>query len=120
MKDRSLFLLPVVFLLIACAPDRGHMEAVEIETEIPVLNVYEGKIVYTTDMQADPKPFREDCQRRGGVFNACGDVCEPGASFCAEVCAYTCELGGKKSSGTEPGGGDRNAFSRWFPSAHRR
>lgn len=89
-------LLSAAFVLAACASD--GMQAGDIEKEIgpdiPVMKAYASKIVYTTDMEADTGALREDCSRLGGEFNECGDVCPPGAELCAEVCAYTCELGG--------------------------
>lgn len=59
---------------------------------LPVEQEFEGKIVYTTDTELDSAPFESDCETRGGVFNSCGTVCEPGADMCAQVCAYTCDL----------------------------
>lgn len=69
---------------------------------VPVMKAFAGKIVYTTDMDMDTAPFREDCERMGGEFNECGDVCPPGADMCAQVCAYTCELGGNIDKSKAP------------------
>lgn len=64
--------------------------------ELPIENVFEDKVVYTTDMDADTEKLKADCQKRGGAFNECGSVCEKEADTCIAVCAYTCELGNIK------------------------
>lgn len=58
---------------------------------VDVQNDFETKVVYTTDMSVDTAPLEADCELRGGEFNECGSVCEPGAEICTEQCAYTCD-----------------------------
>src|SRR6056297_83444 len=64
--------------------------------EIPIQAQYETKIVYTTDQDVNIANLKQDCQKRDGKFKSCGSICGPGASECASVCAYTCELGPDK------------------------
>ncbi|MBD3247887.1 hypothetical protein GF382_01195 [Candidatus Falkowbacteria bacterium] len=53
----------------------------------------ENKLVYTTNIDDETKYlYREDCEQRGGTFNACGTVCPEDAAICAQVCAFTCQL----------------------------
>jgi len=59
--------------------------------KIPIIKKFDGKIVYTINMDFDQTLLQQDCQRREGTFKQCGSICEPGVSVCAEVCAYTCE-----------------------------
>lgn len=59
--------------------------------EIPLLQGYEGKVVYTTDLSFNRQKLEDDCQTRGGEFNNCGTTCAPDAAACVQVCAYTCE-----------------------------
>jgi hypothetical protein len=60
--------------------------------KVPIESEFEGKIVYTTDSLEDTGPFIEHCEASGGIFNACGSICEPQAEICATVCAFTCEF----------------------------
>jgi|GEM_PF-1417362 len=58
--------------------------------ELPLLNDYGTKIVYTTDTVVDKTPYQNDCSARGGVFNTCGNTCKPTAQTCSTICALTC------------------------------
>lgn len=60
--------------------------------DIEMMEQYENKIVYTTDVGQDAEPFVNDCRDRGGEFSECGSVCAPDAEVCTEQCAYTCAL----------------------------
>jgi hypothetical protein len=60
--------------------------------KVEIMNQYDSKIVYTTDVGTDAEPFAKDCRERGGEFSECGSVCEPGAEMCTQQCAYTCSL----------------------------
>lgn len=61
------------------------------EEEIPIRSAYDNKVVYTTDMSYGTDVLKNDCQARGGTFNACGSICSPEMSICTDVCAYTCD-----------------------------
>jgi len=89
----GVFVLAVaVFLFTA---DVGDYELIKNNT-VPIQAEFESKIVYTTDSLADTAPLIEDCEMRGGVFNACGSICGPTAEICASVCAFTCELNSRQ------------------------
>lgn len=74
----------------------GRIIMPDPESGIEIQNVYENKIVYTTDMQQDAEKYRADCESRGGEFNSCGSSCPSDAEMCIQVCAYTCDLGAAK------------------------
>jgi hypothetical protein len=76
----------------------------ENPAEVKIMREYDGKIVYTTDIETDAGPLRADCERRGGEFDECGDICPPGAEMCAQVCAYTCEYGESEAGPALPQG----------------
>ncbi len=59
---------------------------------VPIMINYGNKIVYTTDVTTPKDDYVGDCNTRGGVFNACGNTCKPGAQSCTEMCAFTCEV----------------------------
>lgn len=69
----------------------------DTSNNIPIQGTYNTKVVYTTDAEADTAALRNDCQVRGGTFNECGTICEPGAEICADVCAFTCDLSNDSS-----------------------
>lgn len=56
-------------------------------------NDFNSKVVYITGASSayEITAFENDCRLRRGTFNTCGSPCEPGASICASVCAYTCD-----------------------------
>lgn len=62
------------------------------QAEIPILDTFEDKIIYTTDQKADVKLLKSDCAKRGGKFSSCGSICPPGAENCPAVCALVCEI----------------------------
>ncbi|RMD57597.1 hypothetical protein D6825_03585 [Candidatus Woesearchaeota archaeon] len=76
----------ILALLIACTQTTNTPGNITIQAKYPE------KIVYGTSQDVDFTPLIEDCKQRGGRFNECGTVCEPGAKYCAAVCALTCEL----------------------------
>lgn len=78
-----------VVLLAALAYGVGLLVT---DGDVPVQAEFENKVVYTTDQSIKTAPLTEDCRRRGGEFNVCGNVCSPDADACDDVCAYTCEL----------------------------
>lgn len=83
----GVFILVIgVFLFTA---DVGDYETI---TDIPIQAEFPNKIVYTTDSLTDTAPLIEHCEMKGGVFNACGSICESSEEVCASVCAFTCEL----------------------------
>jgi hypothetical protein len=56
-------------------------------------NIFKDRVVYGTGLdERDPQPYKENCEARGGTFNACGSPCDPEADSCIEVCAYTCDF----------------------------
>lgn len=62
------------------------------ELDTSIMDIYDSRIVYTTNTNLVETPFVNDCGVRGGTFNACGSPCSPDAEICVSVCAYTCEL----------------------------
>ncbi|PIQ91662.1 MAG: hypothetical protein COV70_02500 [Parcubacteria group bacterium CG11_big_fil_rev_8_21_14_0_20_39_22] len=58
---------------------------------ITITDDYDTKVVYTTNLNEDEVPYRNDCRERKGTFNSCGNPCDPEGSICAQVCAYTCD-----------------------------
>ncbi|PJE64064.1 MAG: hypothetical protein COU90_04305 [Candidatus Ryanbacteria bacterium CG10_big_fil_rev_8_21_14_0_10_43_42] len=60
-------------------------------SSVPIMQEYEGKVVYTVDAAVDPEPLEADCRLREGTFNDCGTTCAPNAEVCTSVCAFTCE-----------------------------
>lgn len=62
------------------------------ESSVPILNIFEDKVVYGTDSLLDQDALRADCSVRGGVFRECGSVCPSDAEVCVAVCAFTCEF----------------------------
>lgn len=67
--------------------NRSNIKDVTIETR------YDGKIVYGANLEElDADILKEHCEDLGGEFQECGDTCDLDASFCAQVCAYTCLL----------------------------
>jgi hypothetical protein len=91
--------LVVAFLLIIVAGGalyfltqvtREELESSQNNVEIE--NRFENKIVYTSNQDVDVESLRQHCAAQKGVFNECGNICEPGADICASVCAFTCEF----------------------------
>jgi len=62
-----------------------------VSIEIPIESRFARKIVYGTDNTLDQESLALDCTERGGVFNACGTICDVDADICVAVCAFTCE-----------------------------
>lgn len=48
------------------------------------------KIVYEITSESTLKSCQNDCAKRGGYFEECGNPCDPGAEVCEAVCAVTC------------------------------
>ncbi len=48
------------------------------------------KIIYETTGDGDLTAYQKDCAKLDGFFEACGNICEPGATACVEVCGVTC------------------------------
>lgn len=111
MGKKTLYIILAAVVLIALyyivgLNDQGD-ESLTPGNELPIEEEFASKIVYTTDISLDAGPFEADCGIRGGAFDDCGTICEPGADICAEVCAYTCDLNGESS----PVGGEEEATS---------
>ncbi len=67
-------------------------DKVFIEDVITIMEDFGSKIVYTTSStSSNASLFEQDCEKRRGTFNFCGNVCSPDTEICAEICAYTCE-----------------------------
>lgn len=81
-----IILAALIIIFIKPVPEGG------VNGEVSILQEFEDKIVYTTNISLDKTPFVKDCEERYGDFNECGTVCEPDADICANVCAYTCEF----------------------------
>lgn len=64
----------------------------EYNPNVPIMSVFNHKIVYTTDQTADTYELQQDCRRRRGRFNFCGNTCATEQEMCAQVCAFTCEF----------------------------
>ena len=64
------------------------------EGPVPIESEFANKIVYTTNAAFDASRLQRDCERRRGVFNACGSLCDDRVTdmVCPMVCAFTCEL----------------------------
>ena len=43
---------------------------------ITITDDYDTKVVYTTNLNEDEVPYRNDCRERKGTFNSCGNPCE--------------------------------------------
>jgi hypothetical protein len=101
MGKKALYIILAVVVLIALyyiiGPVKEVNESPTPGDELPIENEFDSKIVYTTNTDLDAGPFEADCEAREGVFNDCGSSCEPEADFCAEVCAYTCDLSGEEN-----------------------
>lgn len=92
---RNQFLLIIAIVLLGASLGlylRGNSPKDPVETEIPIAATYEGKIVYPFGSSVTKEAFASHCEREGGVFNACGTQCAPGAEMCTAVCAFTCEF----------------------------
>ena len=48
------------------------------------------KVVYDATGSENLSAYRQDCIQHGGFFEECGNICEPGATACVEVCGVTC------------------------------
>jgi len=81
---------------------------------VDILSEYTNKIVYTTDTSENEIPYRQHCEERGGNFDACGTVCEPGAEICAEVCAYTCTFTVTNAPDSPDGSVNNGSFPNGF------
>lgn len=93
MKSKTFWIILLVlvvavggyFMFVDKSNDDTSTEPVDVEAD------FGSKVVYTTDMSVDTAPLEADCELRGGEFNECGSVCEPGTDICTEQCAYTCD-----------------------------
>ena len=90
IKKHGIFVVIGVFLILALSlwfmyphENRGD--------KIPVLDRFDDKIVYTTDLSVSEEGLRAHCKAEGGLFNLCGSPCPTHETMCAQVCAYTCE-----------------------------
>jgi len=63
----------------------------ELGADVEIMDRFDDKVVYTTDISLDEEPFRAHCKLEGGLFNSCGSPCPTDEGVCASVCAYTCE-----------------------------
>jgi hypothetical protein len=95
MNTKNVFVfigILIILLLIAVGISRlGNQEP---QTDgVPIQSRFPGKIVYlSSSANASESDFRNDCRKRGGVFNQCGSVCAPDAEICIQICAFTCEF----------------------------
>lgn len=80
-----LAVLVLVFIL-------SHPESLENSPDISILQEFQNKIVYTTNISEEREGYIKDCNNRFGDFNECGTVCANDSDICADVCAYTCEF----------------------------
>jgi len=63
-----------------------------VEDNIPIMNQFDKKIVYgISGSLLDLEVIRDDCDKRGGIFDECGTTCASNAKACDTVCALTCE-----------------------------
>ena len=74
----------------------GLLENEPYSTSVGIRQVYYtssgkvSKVVYDATGSEDLSAFRADCEQHGGFFEECGNICEPGATACVEVCGVTC------------------------------
>jgi hypothetical protein len=66
-------------------------------SNIPVESVFDTKIVYGLDWEITEEMIvglQDDCKKRGGNLNTCGNSCSPATSpeVCSKRCAYICEF----------------------------
>lgn len=59
--------------------------------EVLIEQDFGSKIVYEIRENLKIIDYENDCIKRGGIFNECGNVCEPDAEVCVMMCAFTCE-----------------------------
>ena len=86
----------LVVLALILLPNTGQAptngSGTNTSGDVPVMQEYAKKVVYTTDRSLDAAPLQADCTERGGTFQDCGSPCAPDADMCTQVCAYTCQL----------------------------
>jgi hypothetical protein len=72
----------------------GDIEVIEpqISKTYKASNGEISKIVYKIDDISTLAVCQRDCDKRNGLFQECGNICEPGAQACVEVCGVTCTI----------------------------
>jgi hypothetical protein len=74
---------------------RATLRLIAIEEQgmpITISQRLQKKLVYTTAVATNTKPYRSHCEAIGGTFNACGRACAADAEACPNVCALTCRF----------------------------
>lgn len=98
--NRKLILVLVVVAVLEVAAFLVFTEWFQGEsysTSVVVKRIYRDsvlgsvtKVVYDATGSEDLSAYRADCARHGGFFEECGNICQPGATACVEVCGVTC------------------------------
>lgn len=104
---KTLITILIILLLILIGVWTYYLYFSESENNqsntVPIEEIFDDKVVYTTEQDIDTEKLEQDCAERGGEFNTCGSICPSDAAVCAEVCAYTCELGGDNNGDNTSG-----------------
>jgi len=90
MKHRIIIAIGIVVFVGAFI--WWHASSSPARESVHIMDRFDDKIVYTTDMSLERTPLKAHCTEFGGLFNECGSPCPSDTDeVCAEVCAYTCE-----------------------------
>ena len=86
--------IPMIILLIGVIAGGvfGYSDYFGDAPDVEIMDRFDDKIIYTTDISVDQGPLIEHCRKEGGEFNTCGSACSNDAEVCIAVCAFTCEL----------------------------
>ena len=89
----AVVLLAMVVILVF----KGPAEDEQYLTSVTIRQIYHDsfsgkvtKVIYDAIGDDDLFVYRDDCLQHDGVFQGCGNICEPRATACVEVCAVTC------------------------------
>ena len=94
--------LPLAFLIVVFAGlflffSLDDSKMIDLDDSL-LKNIYKDssgkvvKFVYATSDELGLDDYRTHCASLNGLFEECGNICEPGATACVEVCAVTCTL----------------------------
>ncbi len=101
MKNKLVFVVAFLIILAVAATFifKAPVEEETYLTSVTIRQIYRDsllgevtKVVYDATGDDDLSAYSEDCARHNGLFQACGNICEPRAAACVEVCAVTCSF----------------------------